>query len=57
MFTRTTPRGFALPVVILVLFLTVIGNYINGGIRTTGPAPHVTSQVKLQVSVLRGSYQ
>ncbi len=38
--------------VVLVTVLTVLAHYLNGGIRTSGPAPRVTTQVKLHLSIL-----
>lgn len=44
--------GWLFAAFVLVTFLTVLAHYLNGGIRTSGPAPHVTAQVKLHLSVL-----
>ena len=44
--------GWFFAAVILVTVLTVLSHYLNGGIRTSGPAPRVTAQVKLHLSIL-----
>jgi len=44
--------GWLFAAFILITFLTVFAHYLNGGIRTSGPAPHVTAQVKLHLSIL-----
>jgi len=44
--------GWLLAAVIVVTLVTLIAHYLNGGIRTSGPAPHATTQVKLHLSLL-----
>ncbi len=44
--------GWFFAAIILVTVLTVVAHYLNGGIRTSGPAPRVTPQVKLHLSIL-----
>jgi uncharacterized membrane protein (UPF0182 family) len=44
--------GWLFAAVVVVTLLTAVAHYLNGGIRTTGPVPHVTSQVKLHLSIL-----
>lgn len=44
--------GWFFSAFIVVLILTAIAHYLNGGIRTSGPSPHVTPQVKLHISVI-----
>lgn len=44
--------GWFFAAIVLVTVLTVVAHYLNGGIRTSGPAPRVTPQVKLHLSIL-----
>lgn len=44
--------GWFFGAVLLITFLTAVAHYIAGGIRTSGPAPRTTPQVKLHLSVL-----
>ncbi|MEY4373390.1 MAG: hypothetical protein RL219_2159 [Actinomycetota bacterium] len=44
--------GWLFSAFLIVLILTAVAHYVNGGIRTSGPAPHVTPQVKLHISVI-----
>ena len=44
--------GWFFAAMLLITFLTVLAHYIAGGIRTSGPAPRATPQVKLHLSVL-----
>lgn len=39
---------------VIVLIVTTVAHYLNGGIRIQTPGPHVTPQVKAHLSVLLG---
>ncbi len=46
--------GWTFEALIVVLLVTVVAQYLNGGIRFQGQGPRVTSAVKIHVSVLLG---
>ncbi len=45
---------WALAAVLVILLLTVVTHYLNGGIRTQGPRPRVRPAVKAHISILLG---
>ncbi len=46
--------GWAFLALVVIFILTVIVQYLNGGIRPQGPAPRLAPQVKAQISVILG---
>jgi uncharacterized membrane protein (UPF0182 family) len=46
--------GWAFAALLIVLIVTALAHYLNGGIRVTASAQRVTSQVKVHLSVLLG---
>ncbi|HUW02563.1 MAG TPA: UPF0182 family protein, partial [Acidimicrobiales bacterium] len=46
--------GWAFAALLIILIVTSVAHYLNGGIRVQAPGPRVTSQVKAHLSVLLG---
>ena len=48
------PRGWLFAALLIVLIVTAVAHYLNGGIRMSSPRNRVTPQVKAHLSVLLG---